>query len=221
MKITVLCEGRAEYYFVKFVLDPYLPADVAAVPLPVSGKAFGNVPFDMVRFAAEDELTKGDGEAPDLVTTMVDLYELIGWPSLQAASGETPLDRVHRIEFEARTSFGDDRFVPYVQLFEYESLLLSDLEELKNWLDPQGIDLLRDNLQVDLGDNWQPEDVNDGKETAPSKRIIRYAPAYEFSKKAVGPDVAKAIGIPRLRGRCKHFDEWISELEVRSCRGRS
>src|SRR5947209_1507483 len=136
MKITVLCEGQAEYYFVQKVLDPYLPADVRAVPLPISGRAFGNVPYKMVKEAAEDELTKR--EAPELVTTMVDLYELSGWPSTEAQEGETPLQRVQRIEDEARKAFGDDRFLPYVQLYEYEALLLADLDELKNWLDPDG-----------------------------------------------------------------------------------
>lgn len=207
MKVTVLCEGQAEYYFVQNVLDPYLPADVKAVPLPVSGIAFGNVPFDMVRFAAEDEFTKR--ESPDLVTTMVDLYELSGWQSMDVRPNETALQRVHRIEESARTAFGDDRFLPYVQLFEYEALLFADLDELKNWIEPKAVDVLRDSL----GDDWKPEEVNDGAETAPSKRIIAVDPTYEFNKKTVGPNVAKAISIPRLRDRCPHFDEWISELE--------
>src|SRR5580700_4594717 len=99
MKITVLCEGHSEYYFVRRVLDPYLPADVTAIPLPISGRAFGNVPFRMVKEAAEDELTRS--ETPDFVTTMVDLYELSGWPSSAVQKGETPLQRVHRIESEA------------------------------------------------------------------------------------------------------------------------
>jgi len=207
LKITVLCEGRTEYYFVQNVLDPYLPADVKAVPLPVSGVAFGNVPFEMVKHAAEDELTKRD--APELVTTMVDLYELTGWPSINTQPGETPLQRVHRIENEALKSFGDDRFLPYIQLYEYEALLLADLDELKNWLDPLGVELLRDSL----GDSWEPENVNDGPETAPSKRIIHFDQTYEYSKGSVGPNVARAISIPRLRNRCGHFDEWISALE--------
>lgn len=208
MKLTVLCEGQAEYYFVQNVLDPFLPAEVKAVPLPVSGTAFGNVPFEMVKWAAEDEFTKS--ESPDLVTTMVDMYELSGWHSAEQRSGETALERVHRIEDAARNAFGDERFLPYVQLFEFEALLFAELDELRNWIEPSGVD----QLKISLGTNWQPEDINDGPETAPSKRIISVDPTYEFSKKTVGPNVAKAIGIPRLRERCPHFNEWITAVEA-------
>lgn len=207
MKVTVLCEGHAEYYFVQNVLDPYLPADVKAVPLPISGIAFGNVPFDMVKHAAEDEFTKSS--SPDVVTTMVDLYELSGWPSMDAQAEETAIQRVHRIESEAKNAFGDDRFVPYVQLFEYEALLFADPEELKNWIDPHAVDLLIDSLEA----GWEPETINSGRETAPSKRIIAFDPLYEFNKKTVGPNVAKAITIPKLRDKCPHFNEWISILQ--------
>ncbi len=208
MRITVLCEGQSEYYFVNKVLDPYLPADVTAVPLPISGRAFGNVPFGMVRTAAENELTRA--ETPDFVTTMVDLYELSGWPSTDVLPGETGIQRVRRIETEAQKLFDDERFIPYVQLYEFEALLLADLDELTKWLDPAGVSKLRSSL----GKNWMPEEVNDGSATAPSKRIIAVDQNYEFSKKTIGPNVAGAIGISRLRERCGHFDEWISKLEM-------
>lgn len=139
MKVTVLCEGQAEYYFVQNVLDPYLPADVKAVPLPVYAVkgAFGNVGFELVQESAENELTRR--ESADLVTTMVDLYELKGWQSMEVRPGETPIQRVHRIEDAARKAFGDDRFLPYVQLYEFEALLFADLDELENWIEPKAV----------------------------------------------------------------------------------
>ena len=206
MKITVLYEGRTEYYFVQNVLSQYLPSEIEAIPLPISGTAFGNVPFETVHLAALDELTKSNSS--DVITTMVDLYELTQWPEMEALPIETPLQRVRRIENLARIKFEDERFLPYIQLHEYEALLFVDFDVLGKFIDPVAAKTLGDELS---GRN--PEDINDGSASAPSKRIIAVDARYEHSKARVGPIIAKQVGIPRLRDSCPHFDEWISTLE--------
>jgi hypothetical protein len=50
-------------------------------------------------------------------------------------------------------------------------------------------------------------------ETAPSKRIIKLIPEYEWNKVSVGASIAGLIGIDYLKGACKHFNDWITKLE--------
>jgi hypothetical protein len=55
--------------------------------------------------------------------------------------------------------------------------------------------------------------VNDGDDTAPSKRIIGAIPQYGREKATAGPFVAGQIGLPKLREQCPHFSEWLGKLE--------
>ena len=57
-----------------------------------------------------------------------------------------------------------------------------------------------------------PELINQGSDTAPSKRIIRVFPDYEYNKPAVGSMIAHEIGIDELRKTCIHFNEWVTKL---------
>ncbi|MDD1760795.1 MAG: DUF4276 family protein, partial [Methanothrix sp.] len=55
-----------------------------------------------------------------------------------------------------------------------------------------------------------PEEINDGYETAPSKRIIRLFKSYQ--KVTDGYQIAQKIGIDVIRKECPHFNEWIGKL---------
>jgi hypothetical protein len=58
-----------------------------------------------------------------------------------------------------------------------------------------------------------PEQVNDGVDTAPSKRILKAYPRY--LKSADGPRVITEVGLPTIRAACPHTDGWLAELEAR------
>ncbi len=60
---------------------------------------------------------------------------------------------------------------------------------------------------------YSPELIDDGANTAPSKRIIALIPQYGTTKRARGPLIAAAIGLPAIRAKCPHFDAWIKRLE--------
>ena len=55
-----------------------------------------------------------------------------------------------------------------------------------------------------------PEEINDGDETAPSKRIETLLP--DFVKPVSGVLIANKIGLPKLRAECAHFDRWVARL---------
>lgn len=58
-----------------------------------------------------------------------------------------------------------------------------------------------------------PELINDGMETAPSKRIINCISC--FDKANIGVDVLGKIGVENIARKCRHFSEWMKRVEER------
>ena len=100
----------------------------------------------------------------------------------------------------------DRRFIPHIQLHEYEAYLFTDISVLENYYEDRKRDFVRLKRSVDpLG---SPELIDDGQESAPSKRIIACVPQYESDKLTVGVQAATRIGLPAIRDRCPHFASW-------------
>ena len=118
--------------------------------------------------------------------------------------------RIKALEKAIFTDINHPRFIPYVQLHEFESLLLVDPNKLiVMYPDKQnGIDRLKREIN-----GLNPEEINESQHTAPSKRIIKHLPDYENQKAQVGPLVAGDIGLSKLRSKCPHFNDWITKLE--------
>jgi hypothetical protein len=56
-----------------------------------------------------------------------------------------------------------------------------------------------------------PEEINDSKETAPSKRIEKIVSNY--AKITSGIPLAEDIGLKEIREKCLLFNDWIKWLE--------
>nr|WP_280891595.1 DUF4276 family protein [Streptomyces sp. LBL] len=99
------------------------------------------------------------------------------------------------------------RFIPYLVLHETETWVFAAAEQLADWYDDAALggELKR---QVDAAGG--PEGVNDGADTAPSKRLLRLRPGY--LKTQDGPVAVTDLGLPSLRAACPHFDTWIGKL---------
>ena len=57
------------------------------------------------------------------------------------------------------------------------------------------------------------EDINDSRETAPSKRIERIFEGT-YSKTEHGPLIAESIGMDVIRAKCPAFNEWVGKLQA-------
>ncbi len=147
-------------------------------------------------------------------TTMFDLYGLpTDFPGHKdAAQISDPYRRVRTLEAALSKDISDTRFIPYFQLHEFEALLLSDPQKLDAQFFDRSAEIHRLVEIVSTFDS--PELVNDGNNTAPSKRIADEIPEYAGRKKAAGPIVAEKIGLPTLRRKCKHFGRWLGGLEL-------
>lgn len=147
-------------------------------------------------------------------TTMLDFYALpTDFPAyLEAKNLALPHDRVVRIEQSFAQDIEHSRFIPYIQLHEFEALLFSDASMFDwEYLDH---DNAIQNL-IRLANRFEnPELINDRPESAPSKRIMREIPEYSSRKSSSGPIIAEKIGLSVMRSKCPHFHTWLLSLEA-------
>lgn len=106
------------------------------------------------------------------------------------------------------------RFIPYVQMYEFEGLLFSSPERLASGINQSG---LEENFALIRSEFDTPEDINNSPVTAPSKRLTALYPGYD--KPWHGSLAAIEIGLPALRLECKRFNAWLEQLEMLTSAG--
>ena len=219
VRLNMIVEGQTEEIFVNQVLKPHLGAQSvgASVRVVTTRKARGRkyrgglttyakARNDIIRWIRQDQ-------NPDVrFTTMFDLYGLpTDFPGYKTAVQNDPCQRVETLENALADDIPDPRFIPYIQLHEFEALLLSVPVKLDAQFDNRADEIAR--LEAMVAQEISPEHINDGATTAPSKRIIRAIPEYEGRKASAGPIVAGQIGLPTMRAKCAHFADWLGKLE--------
>lgn len=142
---------------------------------------------------------------------MLDLYRLDdGFPAYkEACMCSDPLQRAQILEAALAGRIFESRFTPYIQVHEFEALILADPDQFAAEFTDchRAIQELHDMLSRAAS----PEHINDGATTAPSKRITQLFP--DFRKTVNGVGIARRIGIERMRNQCAHFHSWLIKLE--------
>lgn len=172
------------------------------------GRKYVPIKNDILRFLRQHKA------ADVFFTTMIDLYAIpADFPGLADAEKlrHAPDQRVTAIEQAFAGDIGDRRFIPYVQLHEYEAYLFSRPSEFGFFYDHHEKQIAALQEIADAHDT--PELIDDGPQTAPSKRIIAELPDYEDAKVVVGSQVAELIGLTTIREKCPHFAAWLTRLE--------
>ena len=143
----------------------------------------------------------------DFVTSLVDFYGFRDKENLTRCELERRIDE--DVDRRINRSWNQTRVFPYVQRYEFEGLLFSDVGTFSTLIDaPRGsVEALR----VIRSQFPTPEDVNDNKDTAPSKRIKKLIPRYR--KRRDGPEMARLMGLTAIRVECPRFDAWVKRLE--------
>jgi hypothetical protein len=111
--------------------------------------------------------------------------------------------------------FDPRRFLPNIQMYEYEALLFSKPQVIADVVLNQQI---APQLAAIRREFATPEEINDSANTAPSKRIEQLHPAYE--KPLHGAIAAQRIGIETMLAECPHFRDWLTKLEAGSAGGK-
>ena len=222
-RLHFFVEGQTEQTFADTVLSPHLEKfDVYMSPSVLIAHAFKKHRFHRGggrNYSAMkkdiDRRLKEDKRPDVFFTTMIDLYAIPPeFPKLSESEAlrHEPDRRVAFLEAAFEEDIGDRRFIPYIQLHEFEALLFVDVNLFARFFEnPVEPEIAR--LQ-DLADKYNsPESINDGPETAPSKRIIQELPRYEKRKTTIGPQLAEMIGLAAIRAKCLHFNSWLTRLE--------
>jgi hypothetical protein len=221
-RLYLFAEGSTELAFADTVLKPHLARSGVYLHPPVliahakkkgrvhrgGGRRYAPMKNDILRFLAQEK----DDDV--FFTTMIDLYAIHAeFPGSAEAEKflRNPVKRVEALEQAFAGDIDDGRFVPYIQLHEYEAYLFSDPTWFGYFYDHHERQI--DALKAIAARYASPELIDDGQHSAPSKRIIRELPDYQDAKSAVGPQVAELIGLEAIRKKCPHFAAWLSRLE--------
>jgi hypothetical protein len=207
IRLYVIVEGRTEEIIANKLLVPHLSA-LGVYPTVHSengGRHWTRWRKHIASWMRHDQKPEAR------FTTMFDLYALPkDFPEKVAhAAVSDTVRRIELLEQAMLDDLGDKRLVPYLQRHEVEALVLAGLDRLANLLPEErnGIERLRDVIGT-----ISPEDVNDGAETAPSKRLSQHVPGYD--KTLHGPIVAEDVGLLGLREKCPRFHQWVQKLEA-------
>lgn len=216
-RLCVVVEGESEERFVRGILGPHLDAmavwttwTIVETSRPArGGKRRGGGKWK--HWLRQIRNVCGDRSPDFRITTMFDFYGLpVDFPGLDEQQGGDTRTRAAALETAMARVVGDRRLVPNLLLHEFETLVLAANDQLMTLLDE---DAQRSGLRVlskELS-GIDPEDVDDGKDTAPSKRLLSRISGY--SKLAHGVTALQAAGLPSLRKACPRFDQWIKRLE--------
>ena len=213
-RLFIVVEGQTEEAFVKELMTPYFIQkgiyDVRPLLIQTSkGHKGGFVNYEYLRNDLQ-KLLRSQGQDV-IVTTFVDFFrcpELPNQDNIDILPSHH--QKVNEMEKSIASDINDWRFVPYIQLHEFEALLFSSVRGFELYFDEH----ISKEIQsiIDSFDN--PEEINSSPETAPSKRLIRIIPDYD--KILYGNITALEIGLPTILDKCPRFRAWI-ELLINRC----
>lgn len=202
INISIVCEGPTEVDFIKKKLNKeyFNPINISLKPIAINKTAHqqsleGNISVDrLVTFVKKAEFK--------IVTTLVDFY------GFKKTDKKTP----HEIEEELEARVNQEFFIPYLQVHETEALWFSDKNAIA------GAKNANDQQQRMLSDIIQqypnPEDINDSRETAPSKRLEKIFTDY---KKIIdGNHIFDKISVETMKSKCPRFAKWLDIIEVKA-----
>jgi hypothetical protein len=213
-----MVEGQTEESFVRNVLAEVLWAsNVHPTPilLGTSGHKGGRTSYARVK---RDVVVLLKQDRAAYCSTMIDLYGLgPGFPGHPPPDHLSNIEKVRHVERAVKEDICEEltdlrpelRFIPYLQLHEYEAILFSDPAAFAAGISHPNLQRQFQRIRDEFD---SPEDINNDPETAPSKRVIAACPSYR--KVIEGTQAAAAVGIATMREQCQHFREWIELLEA-------
>lgn len=215
--VHIICEGQTEEAFIQNLLvEPFAHKGIYLMPSLVGrpGHKGGNFKFERVYPDIKNRLL-ADGNC--YCTTFFDYY---GLP--ESFPGKTSSSQISIMEEKAKhiqdaftqeltNKLGEhamQRFIPYIQMYEFEALLFSHPQKMAQGMERQE---LTDSFASILREFTSPEHINNSPQTAPSKRIENLINGYE--KPLLGILAALEIGVSTMREHCILFNEWLAKLE--------
>ena len=215
-RIIIINEGETEQEFCKDVLQPYFFLKDILIQHPTIKKSGGGiVAWETLKKQIETHLKQ---DPSVFVTTLIDFYGLHDnhkFPNWEMANRIVDInDKISFLEQSMQDTIDETlrhRYIPYIQLYEFEGLLFNNIEVFNREFTSDEFSNYSE-LETTFSEYPNPELINDGRETAPSKRLMRIIKGY--NKPIYGSLLAQAIGLERIRNKSPRFNNWINTLEA-------
>ncbi|MCF7810930.1 DUF4276 family protein [bacterium] len=214
VKVLVLVEGQTEERFVNDVLSLHFnSSEYEIIPKRVTtkqvliGADFKGGYISYAKFKRQVLNLLNDTSAT-AVTTMIDYYKLPSdFPEIQTLNEIDCMKRVEVIETSLSNDINNPKFIPYLQLHEFEAVLFSNPSVISAYFSLKK--KLTSEINKISSQFSSPEHIN--LDNPPSKRLQSLLPDYD--KVVSGTAISLEIGLERIRQECPHFNEWIEKLE--------
>jgi hypothetical protein len=173
------------------------------------GHKGGDVKYDRLKHNIDNLLKR---EQDILVTTFLDFFRLVNdYPKFAEAQAiQNKIKRVDFLEQALTDAIDNNRFIPYIQLHEFEGLLFAARDGFEFLPDIQDASLK--GLLLAVNEKENPEELNDGELTAPSKRLERLIPGFDKNKPFYGSIISEVNTITPVLARCLRFRNWLETL---------
>ena len=216
IRVHVICEGQTEEMFVKEILLKFFAQQgICLYPSLVGkpGHKGGNFKYERVLKDIRKRLLE---DKTSYCTTFFDFYGLPEeFPGKQEALElADPEDKSKTVIKHFLKSLENDlgeealrRFIPYIQLYEFEALLFSCPTSMAAETDP-GLEPAFKAIKQSF---VSPEHINNSVHTAPSKRIYKLYRSYD--KVIYGSLISMTMGLSQIQEECALFNKWLSEIQ--------
>ena len=214
-RLVVIAEGETEESFVNNILIPYFNSLGIYNYIQCFKTKHSNGGLSKYSYIKQDVIST-IYETDVVVTTLFDLYRLPsdfpGYKQDNVLSHDVWTEGIENqikkdIEQEKGRRF--DNFIPYIQLHEFEALVFSSIAGIDALFEKSEVDY--QGLQNVINNYPNPEDINNGPNTAPSVRLQRLVPGYD--KVIYGVEIIKEIGMDTVLSKCPRFNRWIEKIK--------
>ena len=211
-RLYIIVEGQTEQEFVNTMVAPYLLQEgiYSVTPILIHTSRSGRGGFVNYAHLKNDICRLLHSQKDDIIVTMfVDFFRIPEVPNKERWSSKPnhaeQADEMERCIYE---EINDSRFIPYIQLHEFEALLFSSNKGFENYFSQK--DAQKTLQIIESFDN--PEDINTSPEGAPSKRLLSIKENYD--KVIEGNLIALEIGINDIITKCPRFRSWVERLII-------
>ena len=212
-RVYIVVEGQTEQEFVRNVLSPYYLKEGVLQVTPILIKTSktgrgGHVNALHLLKTINGLLDSMKGDANVIVSTFIDYFRIPNnMPEYEACmSLGNDSQRADALEKALGQEVSDSRFLPYIQLHEFEALLFSNNKGFEEYLSSEQAA----KTAVVVSSFANPEDINSSPYTAPSKRILSIENRYD--KVLQGNLIAMNVGIDDMLAKCPRFSSWVLRL---------
>ena len=214
-RLYIIVEGQTEQEFVNSMIAPYMQQNgvYSVTPVLIRTSKTGRGGFVNYEHLKNDARKLLCSKKTDFVVSMfVDFFRIPEVPHKERwEKKSTHIEQVKEMEECIAEDINDSRFIPYIQLHEFEALLFSSNKGFDTYFSE---DNAKDTQHIiDTFNN--PEDINTTPTGAPSKRLLAIKDDYD--KVIEGNLIALEVGINDILAKCLRFRLWIEKL-IEACK---